>query len=197
MKRAIAILVLVGAAVIALASVPLRPDVENTLTAIDQVPTKEQINNAIAPDDPLTKLTEIATDTDPTPDAVSIRLRAIHALAKYCNPTPCVANDPAHQTITAVLNMTRGLGGVGTDVLILRASIETLGAMKVASDVGALQDLLNHASRDIRAATARSLRDLCNNQAVIPLTQRLSVEKVPQVKLAISEALRILSQCGQ
>jgi hypothetical protein len=202
MKRAIVIVVLVAAAAAALATAPLGENAENALTTIDQVPTKEQIDNAFARDsqDPLTQLNRIATTpTDPMDpdwaDTVSIRLRAIHALAKYCTSTPCAANDVAHQSVAQVITMT-GSASSGADVLILRAAVETLGLMKVASDVTTLQVLLAHPSRDIRAATARALRDLCNQQASFPLAARLSVEMTPQVKLAISEALRILDQCS-
>ena len=84
---------------------------------------------------------------------------------------------------------------MGSPVLLLRAAIETLGPMGVASDVGVLVPLLDHISRDIRAATARALRDLCNTQAITPLRVRYAKEQTDQVKLAISEALRILDQC--
>ena len=80
--------------------------------------------------------------------------------------------------------------------------METLGTLDVPpdvslDDVGLLVGLLDHASRDIRAATARALRDLCNSNAVVPLRMRYTVEPTEQVKLAISDALRILEQCGQ
>ncbi|HEY5923607.1 MAG TPA: HEAT repeat domain-containing protein [Kofleriaceae bacterium] len=172
---------------------------QNTLTTIDSVPTKDQIDDAFdTPADAKQNLVAIATDPDPAPDAISIRLRAIHALAKYCGTppsTPCTASDLAHQAVTSVITATR-TANAGSDVLILRAAIETLGTMKVSADVTILNPLLNHPSRDIRAATARALRDLCNTQAISPLTERYSGELTDQVKLAISEALRILDQCS-
>lgn len=190
--KAVAVTLLVTAAV-ALAS--NNNGYQTTLTLIDAVPTKQQLDQAFMDEglQPLQTLTGIATDPDPTADG-GIRLRAIHALAKYCPAVPCVAADPAHQAVVTVLQQTRDVAS-GTDVLFLRAAIETLGVMKVSTDETSLVDLLNHPSRDIRAATARALRDLCNPQAVLPLRARYSSETTDQVKLAISEALRILGQC--
>lgn len=198
MKRALilSLVIAAGAGAVVLATTPLSPDAKNTLTPVDQVPTKDQINGAFGNEQmALTNLTTIATDPDTTPDAISVRLRAIHALAKYCASSPCTAGDVAHQSVASVITMTRD-ASTGSDVLILRAGIETLGVMRVSSDVGSLQTLLDHPSRDIRAATARALRDLCNTQAIDKLRARYSVELTDQVKLAISEALRILSQCS-
>jgi len=196
MKRALILSVVIaaGAGALVLANTNLSLDAKNTLTPVDQVPTKDQIDTVLG-SNALTSLASIATDPDSTPDAISVRLRAIHALAKYCASTPCAAGDLAHQSVASVITMTRD-AATGSDVLILRAGIETLGAMRVASDATSLQLLLNHPSRDIRAATARALRDLCNTQAIPPLRARYSVELTDQVKLAISEALRILGQCS-
>ena len=47
-----------------------------------------------------------------------------------------------------------------------------------------------------RLRPIRALRDLCNSSAVFPLRTRYTAETTDQVKLAISEALRILGQCG-
>lgn len=166
-----------------------------TLTSIDAVPTRAQLDQAFQAANlpPLSTLTGIAIDSDPAADA-GIRLRAIHALAKYCPASPCLSTDPAHQAVVTVLQQTSGETS-GTGVLVLRAAIETLGLMKVSTDVTPLLDQLNHPSRDVRAATARALRDLCNPQAILPLRARYSSETTDQVKLAISEALRILGQC--
>ena len=163
---------------------------------IDTVPTKQQINDAFGSNDPLPSLVAIATGTATDSDTIAIRLRAIHALAKYCATTPCTVGDPAHQAVAAVLPAAQPATS-GSPVLVLRAAIETLGTMKVPTDVSTLVPLLDHPSRDIRAATARALRDLCNTQAITPLRTRYSSEMTDQVKLAISEALRILGQCSQ
>jgi HEAT repeat protein len=77
-------------------------------------------------------------------------------------------------------------------LLILRAAIEALGALEIGTDVPVLSPLLDHPSQDIRATTANALGDLCNNAAIEPLRVRYSEETVPQVQLAISQALRLL-----
>lgn len=164
--------------------------VRNTLTSIDTVPTKIQLDIAFE-NQALPNLSTIAQDK--TLD-VGVRVRAIHALAKYC-PDPCSTSELAHQSLTTLINETRN-ETLGEPVVLLRAAIETIGTLQVASDVNVLIPLLDHPSRDIRAATARALRDLCNNQAVTPLRVRYTSEPTDQVKLAISEALRILGQCG-
>jgi HEAT repeat protein len=168
--------------------------VQNTLTTIDTVPTRTQIDTAFDgnPQTALASLSAIASDD--TSDT-GIRLRAIHALAKYCTATPCAQNDVAHQSVLAVVGA-NSAEMVGSAVLLLRAAIETLGPMGVANDISVLVPLLDHGSRDIRAATARALRDLCNTQAITPLRVRYAKEQIEQVRLAISEALRILDQCS-
>ena len=194
MRAILVTLCLTGAVAIATGTTNLDPDQQNTLTTIDTVPTKAQIDSVFGATTALQKLTSIANDPDPTAD-VGIRLRAIHALAKYCATTPCAANDVAHQSVAAVVTAT-ATAHDGSQILLLRAAIETLGSMHVSADATTLTSLLDHPSRDIRAATARALRDLCNNQAITPLRARYSVEMTDQVKLAISEALRILGQCS-
>lgn len=176
----------------------LTPKVRDTLTTIDTVPTKAQLDDAFD-GTALTSLSTIARDEGRD---VGVRLRAIHALAKYC-PDPCSSSEEAHQSLTTLIGKKRN-DTLGEPIIVLRAAIETIGTLHVASDVdvllgGATGDasLLDHPSRDIRAATARALRDLCNSQAVIPLRVRYTSEPTEQVKLAISEALRILGQCGQ
>ncbi len=204
MKTIVVAVLLTCAAAYATGAIPsIPPKADNTLTSIDTVPTKEQINRAFEDNAQAARdtLIAIATTPDKTVDAEGVdpglKLRAIHALAKYCGDpptTPCSATDVAHQSVSSVVAMTRS-SQVGGQILMLRAAIETLGTMKVSSDVTQLTPLLDHPSRDIRAATARALRDLCNAQAITFLRARYSNEMTDQVKLAISEALRILGQC--
>jgi hypothetical protein len=197
MRTILVTLVLVGAAAIASGTVMLPPPQQNALSSIDQVPTKPQLDSVFGThNDALQGLASIAIDgSDMSGDAVAIRLRAIHALAKYCSTTPCTTNELAHQSVASVIAATR-MATSGSDALILRAGIETIGLMKVAGDVSILVPLLEHPSRDIRAATARALRDLCNPVAKNSLSNRYNSEMTLQVRLAISEALRILEQCS-
>lgn len=188
--------VLVGALAVIASGTPmaLSSQVQNTLTTIDTVPTRQQIDNAFGgqPQVALQNLSALAADH--TAD-VGIRLRAIHALAKYCTATPCPASDVAHQSLVQLIDETRN-ETTGSQVLVLRAGVETIGMMRVSADVNRLTSLLDHPSRDIRASTAKALQDLCNTQAIPPLRVRYARETTEQVKLAISEALRILGQCS-
>jgi len=77
---------------------------------------------------------------------------------------------------------------------VLRAAIEALGPQRVGNDLALLVGQLASPSRDIRAAVAHSLRDLCNTQAIGPLRQQQQAESSDQVKQAITEALRVLGQ---
>jgi HEAT repeat protein len=195
---ATAVVIAAIAAAAAGASSSLLQDQEDALTAIDTVPSKA-LYESLQLDQPLdqTTLQAVASDGSASP---ALRLRAIHALSTYCvippmpNPQLCPENDPAHQTLSAVI-AANGSAQSGADLLILRAAIEAIGPMRVSTDVNTLTGLLNHPSRDIRATTAFALGALCNTAAITPLHQRLTNESTEQVKLAISAALRMLSVC--
>ena len=186
MIRAVA-LVLVAAAAAA-STMPLPQDAMDALTAIDTVPTRTQLDSLLGSAAAGPALIAVAQDTSANP---GVRLRAIHALAKYC--PSCATSDPLG--INDVLKNLIGANRIaitGSDVLILRAAIEATGLLQVPGDLDTLWPLLNHTSRDIRAAAAHALRDLCNSGAISHLHQRYQVESVDEVRLAISEALRDL-----
>jgi len=189
MKRA---LFLVAIATLAHADTqPVSLQQEQVLNAIDTVPTQTQINNAFGTKDlAIPGLVGIAQNVSEDP---GIRLRAIHALSQYCT-APCSDLDPAHAPLVQIVN-DNAAATAGSDLLILRAAIESLGPMQDASDVSLLEQLLNHPSRDVRATTALALGDLCNTSASSALRIRLQNEAVAQVQLAISSALRSLNQC--
>lgn len=189
--------------VLALCALPARgdqvlltPNVMHAMTPIDSVPTKADLQK-IFPTNTESQLSSIAHDTD---QDVGVRLRAIRALPQFCS-SPC-AGSPPHQSLVMLLGKFTPSDQLGTDALLLRATIEAIGIAKSgdAADVGRLEPFLESQSRDIRAATAFALRDLCNQQAVTPLRDRYNIEMgplgVPQVRLAISAALRDLATCG-
>ena len=164
----------------------------DALTQIDELPSTTQLNGAFG-NQALLNLQMIALDqgaVDP-----GVQLRAVRALTHYCNPLPCSASDPVHTTLTTVATNPRYRDArSGSDLLMLRAAIEALGILRVPGDVTILVTQLQHASRDIRAATAHALRDLGNTQAIAALRARYQQEQVPQVRIAISDALRVLGQ---
>lgn len=189
MKRwSIAAVVLVAGGTAAMAIDANSPPAP-VLTMIDTVPTKIQLDGVFPTGQALPGLSAIATDGSAD---TGFRLRAIRALAEYCEP--CSSSDLAYQTLGTVISQTKSAGS-GERLLLLRAALETVGRLHVLDDVSTLKQLLNHSSRDIRATAARMLRDLCATGAAADLRVRYSSETTEQVKLAISEALRVLGQC--
>lgn len=189
--RVLLLALLVGLVTSAEGSTPLTAQIQNVLTPIDTVPTQLELDTAFTDHtQALHGLAEISRDD--TTDT-GIRLRAIHALTKYCAGSPCVDNDMAHQALVGIIQASQD-ASTGARVVVLRGAIEALGPQRVATDLPLLVPLLEHESRDVRAATVHALRDLCNTQAINPLRALLQHETTDQVRLAISEALRILGQ---
>jgi hypothetical protein len=170
--------------------------VVNALTPIDTLPTKSQLNDVFAPDQALDRLKIIVTD--PNQD-FGIQLRAIRALPAYCPipPIKCLPGTLAHDTLIQLIDAYPTSPHAPQDTLRLRAAIEALGIARSGDqfDVAKLTPHLNHANRDVRAAVARALGNICNTQADTALRNRYTVEPTEQVKLAISTALRDLKQC--
>jgi len=201
MKRRIILAVLAaGLVTLAAAAEPL--DTQTfALTAIDVVPTKDELDTALmgsgaGSQTPVQQLEALATGS--AGSDTGVRLRAINVLPQYC---PCSGSaDPVRIAVQDVITQ-YGSALSGADVVVLRAAIESLGALRPTStdDYTFLKPLLNHPSRDIRAATARAIAGLCNTTATNDLRVRYQNESTDQVKLAISATLRILSQpnCGQ
>jgi HEAT repeat protein len=167
-------------------------EVRDLLGAIDFVPTIEMIDGvmgASAADD----LAELAAD--PATDA-GVRLRAIHALARY-------PSDDSRTTLYAVI-ATLGAATAGADALLLRAAIEALGEIGGPDAVATITPFLAVGStpdvcagmRDVRATAAEALRVIGSPTAVPALRARQvegsNKEPCEQVSLAITEALRDL-----
>jgi hypothetical protein len=164
------------------------------LTPIDSVPSSQDLAevNLVVPDD----LVLITANTGGGYDT-AVRLRAIHGLAVYCT-TPgnsCPDLGTVHTALTTLISANAS-AHAGSELLLLRAAIEADGPLKQVGDLQLFRDLhlLDHPSRDIRAATAKALAQLRNCQATSDLRVRYQNESTDQVKLAISETLRILSQ---
>jgi hypothetical protein len=198
MKRVAIIAVLVGLSALSAhgESIQLTINIMHAMTPIDSVPTKQDIED-IFPQNAATQLSAIAQDTNID---FGVRLRAIRALPQFCLPS--CANTPPHQTLVTLLASVPAADQAGTSILLLRATIEAIGIAKSTDpdDVTRLAPFLGHTSRDIRAAAAFALRDLCNQAAVTPLRNRYNIEMmptgIPQVRLAISAALRDLDTCS-
>lgn len=191
------LLAAVGLALIAAgarADVPqLTQPILNVLTPIDTLPSSQQINQVFN-DNPTEALANLVALANPSTFVDrGVQIRAVRALIHYCAATPCPASDTAHMTLVAVVDRYKE-ARTGSDVLVLRAAIESLGVLRVTTDLDILDDHLQHPSRDIRATTARALRDLGNTNAIPALRARYADEPTDQVRLAISDALRVLGQ---
>ncbi|MEJ7603271.1 MAG: hypothetical protein WKG01_35615 [Kofleriaceae bacterium] len=164
---------------------------EYVMTPIDTVPSKDQIVALYG----TTAVANLKALINGGGD-FGIQLRAIGALPRFCAAS-CATGEP-HDSIVALIAGIDPGDHRGITLLRLRAGIEALGATRsrLTSDVNRLVPFLNNASRDVRVATARALRDLCNTQAIVPLHVRYEQEMVAQVRLAISAALRDLGQCS-
>jgi HEAT repeat protein len=163
------------------------------LTPIDASPTTQQLNlvHNNSEQQALDNLEEIALGDDSVDTGV--KLRAVRALTQYCK-APCGSHE-AHATLVQLIEMPKYRDSrAGRDLLVLRATIEALGVLRVVDDMDLLVPQLQHPSRDIRAAAAHALRDLGNTQAITPLRARYLLEAVPQVQHALSDALRVLGQ---
>ena len=171
-------------------SIMLSAQAQNTLTAIDAVPTPAEIDQDF--NDPTMALTSLASIAEDPGTDVGIRIRTLHALTGYCT-APCADSDTAHQALVQFITANQS-DPAGTTIVMLRGAIEALGPQRVGTDLDLLVPLLSHPSRDIRAATAHALRDLCNTDAITSLRTQQGQETSDQVRLAISEALRVLSQ---
>ena len=195
MNRALGLSLAIGAAFAldAAADVAqLTQPVIYALTPIDSIPSTEQLNSVHENSEQLalTNLEAIALSSSID---LGVQLRAIRALTHYCKD-PCGSHE-AHTTVVSIASNPRYRdASAGTDLLVLRAALESIGVLRVQEDVVVLVPQLEHPNRDIRATAAHALRDLGNTQAIPALRVRYQNEDTEQVKSAISDALRVLGQ---
>lgn len=195
MKRLPLVLAIVIGLVVSAAGDPVMLSIpaKQALTQLDALPSTAQLEKFLgSPQDVLDKLIEF-THADFADDP-GVQIRAIRAIAQYCD-APCTDASEAHVALATLITTPRYRDArAGSDLLVLRAGIEALGVLRVPTDIDLLIPQLAHPSRDIRAAAARALRDLGNTAAIDALRGRYGEEQVPQVELAIADALRVLGQ---
>ncbi len=134
------------------------------------------------------------------PVDLGVQLHAIQSLPLYCPVGSSCGTGTVHDTLVQLVDAYALIASPSAqDLLRLRAAIEALGIAGFSAgdpnDVARLVVYLDHASRDVRATTAKALGSLCNTAAIGALRTRLQAEHLDQVKLAISAALRDLGQC--
>jgi len=150
----------------------------------DFVATRAMLDGVLG-GDPVGTLRGIATDIHN--DDHGVRIRAIRALGLYPSPQ---AREALKLTLIAGDPCRHDAALPPIDQLYVRAALEALGQIGDPEDVEWIVPCLKATSRDLRVAAARTLRDLGASSAVCPLQHQGAVETVPQVQLAISEALR-------
>jgi len=166
--------------------------VVHTMTSIDSVPTKQELTSLLGADNELMMLRSYALD--PNVD-FGMRLRAVRAMAHFCPEQP-------QQCHTAIWDVFQDIDAAsdppGWKILRQRAAIEALGVARsgLPQDLQLLLGFLNHSSRDLRVASVRAMRDLCDPAALPDLKRRFAVDESQQVRLAIAQTVEVLEQCG-
>ena len=161
---------------------PGDPRVVELLSGIDFVPTRAALDAALGAGAE-SQLIAIARGSAEEAADPGVRIRAYRALSLY--PGAAIESELR----AAIVEHS---GGTEVDMLYLRAAVDSLVALAGPTAVDDLVPLLDHASRDVRASAAFGLGDTGSEDAVPPLRDRLAVEQVGQVRLAIAEALREL-----
>jgi HEAT repeat protein len=159
------------------------PDVVELLGGMNYVPDQSSLD-AVLGATAVAELVAIAEDDSQSSDP-GLRMRALRALAQYDgSPDEVVASAALRRAIT-----TFGPADTGTELLFLRASMLSLATLDGPAAVPDLVGLLPHLSRDIRAACAQALGITGSDAAIVPLRNQDLSEVVPQVKIAIADAL--------
>jgi hypothetical protein len=171
----------------------------SALTPVDSLPSKDTLNDVFAtPQLALDNLQSLALNRNID---LGIQLRAIGSLPSYCppEPQPCGPGSAVHDTLIAFITSQQLVPHTPQDTLRLRAAIEALGATRsrLRADVDTLIPLLDDASRDVRTAAVRALLNICNMDAIAPLSRSYASERVAQVKAEISAAIQDLHRCSK
>lgn len=156
-------------------------EIEDILSAMDLIPARTDLDLAsgTAEADLLAVASNASGNTDH-----GLRLRAIGALSLYPGPS-------SQSTLETLIS--ERINGTGIDTLYLRAAARSLAIVAKSDAVALLAQLLTHPSRDVRASAAAALALTESTTAVPILRDRLGQEPVVQVRLALSAAIRDLT----
>jgi HEAT repeat protein len=156
------------------------PQVVEQLSGIDYVPTRGSLDEALG-EAGLEALIAIARGEGD--EDAGLRIRAYRALSLY----------PGSQTAAALHDaVAEHISVAGVDTLYLQAAMSSLARIDGEGAVPSLGPMLDHPSRDVRAAAATALGETGSGDAIPLLRARLPLEAVIQVRLAIADALRAL-----
>ncbi len=163
------------------------PEVIELLSGINYVPDQGSIDSVLG-DAAIGELIAIAEDSSSNSDP-GLRIRAFMALGQYRGS---VGESDATEALRRAL-LKFSPRNRGSELLYLRASLLSLAKLEQEDAVADLVPLLDHASRDTRAACAQALGITGSDTAILPLRQRAQVEEQEQVLLAIEDALFVLA----
>lgn len=181
---ALAIACALAGAGVALAIQP-SDEVVELLSGTANSPTKGRIELVMG-DTAVDDLIAIANDTGADSDP-GLRIRAISALRHFGQTAD---SEVARLALVAAVDLHKApTDASGTQLLYLRASMLSLAEVGGELSVPNIVDLLDHPSRDIRAACAQGLGITGSSTAVQALRDRALIEPEPQVQLAIADAL--------
>ncbi len=163
-------------------SAAIDPALVEILSGVDFVPVRTTLDGVLGASAE-TELNSIANDT--TSDA-GLRIRAFRALAFYRGPQ-------TEATLTATVQANAS-ATTGVETLYARAAMLSLATVIGDNAVVFISPILDNENRDMRSSAARALALAGSTDAIPALRERLNLETVPQVQLALSDAIRELEQ---
>jgi HEAT repeat protein len=166
---------------------PAEEPVSELLSGIEFVPDRGALDDVMGDAAPAL-LIAIARGRNANLSGAGHRIRAYRALALY------PSEEIASTLRTAVAE--HGAVARGVDTVYVRAAMDSLALVAPDSAVSALAPMLAHASQDVRAGAARALGATGSSGVVAVLRERLAVEPVLHVRLAIADALRRIVQAS-
>jgi len=135
-------------------------------------------------EEPYERLIEIVL-TNPRDIDPGVRLRAYRAMELY-------PETRVEEALAAAIEQHRRVRD-GINILHLRAAMHSFAVIAGARAIQSIRPVLDHNSKDARAAAAEALAATGSPAARPPLYQRLNVESDQMVKLALTDAIRRLS----
>jgi HEAT repeats len=165
--------------------VPADDPMIELLSGIDFIPGRGAFDDILGETAPA-ELVDIARGRHSSMKDAGLRIRAYRALALY----PGAGTEAALREAVEEHGELEG----GVDTLYLRAAMDSLARVAREDAVAALAAMLEHPTRDVRAAAALAMGETAADTAIAVLRARLPEEPELQVRLAIAEALRRLDE---
>lgn len=166
------------------AALVIDTELRDALSGIDYVPDRSLLDGLLGADAD-SDLAAIGRDVDGEVDS-GLRIRAYRALALY----PSASSQDA--LLDAVADHSSVLITQGVEVVYAKVAMDSLATVAGGGAVGQIGVVLDHPSRDLRAAAASALAKTGSVAAISPLRARRAIETEPLVIVAIERALAAL-----